>query len=126
MSEPAPQNGNAVLLILLLLCVAALTYLDWRRQGEIDNLHARIDGLPQAAPRTLRPIPEPAAAPAAVIPAPVSATPTPPAPAPERAMSEGDVIRDPLPGLDGGANGMPAASDVHPLLRSVMEAHGDG
>lgn len=125
MSEPAPSSNLAALtLALLLLCVGVLVYLDWRRQGEIDNLHARIDGLPQAAPRTLRPQPEPAPAPAAA-PAPVSSVPAPPAPAPERAATQGDVITDPVPGLEGGANGMPTPAQVHPLLLSVMQAHGD-
>jgi hypothetical protein len=130
MSEPAPSSPFATTaLILVMLCVAALLYLDWRRQGEIELLHERIDSLPQAAPRTLRPSTpreDAAPSPAAVhVPAPASAPPAPPAPAPERAATEGDVIRDPLPGREGGSNGMPEKSDVHPLLRSVMEAHGD-
>lgn len=34
-----------------LLCVCgALLYLDWRRQGEIDNLHARLDTFERRLP----------------------------------------------------------------------------
>ncbi len=126
MSEPAPQpNPSTFLVVLLLLCVAALVYLDWRRAGEIDNLHARIDRLPQAAPRPLQrdeaPAPAPPPPPRVN---PQAGTPEPPTPAPERAADEGDVIRDPVLG-ETGPNGMPAQVDVHPLLRSVLEAHGE-
>jgi hypothetical protein len=46
MSEPQPSaNSNTVVLVLVLLAVAALVYLDWKKGGEIENLHARLDTL---------------------------------------------------------------------------------
>lgn len=43
------RDTEVVLAALLLVC-AALLYLDWRRQGEIENLHARIDTLERRLP----------------------------------------------------------------------------
>lgn len=34
---------DTVLLVALLFACAALLYLDWRRQGEVELLHARVD-----------------------------------------------------------------------------------
>lgn len=39
------HTGTAMMVVLLLVVCGSLVYLDWRRQGEIDNLHARIDRL---------------------------------------------------------------------------------
>lgn len=129
MSEPSPQpNVSAVLVAVLILCVAVLIFLDWKRQGEIDNLHARIDRLPQAAPRPLKAephsreresAPPPPAAPF------VQQGDPPPTPAPERALNQDDVITDPLAGVNGGANSFNAHPELNPLIRAVMEAHGE-
>lgn len=48
------DERNVMLMVALVLCVCgALVYLDWRRQGEIEFLHERIDGLDAAASRAL-------------------------------------------------------------------------
>ena len=40
------DDRNVALMFTLLLCVCgALLYLDWRRQGEIELLHERLDGI---------------------------------------------------------------------------------
>lgn len=33
------------LFVLLMLTSAILVYLDWRKQGEIDYLHSRVDAI---------------------------------------------------------------------------------
>lgn len=33
------------LFVFLMLACAILVYLDWRKQGEIDYLHARVDAI---------------------------------------------------------------------------------
>ena len=37
--------GDTVLLVALLCACAALLYLDWRRQGEVELLSERVDKL---------------------------------------------------------------------------------
>ena len=39
------MKGETLLVVALLLVCAALLYLDWRRQGEIELLHVRLDAL---------------------------------------------------------------------------------
>lgn len=121
------EKTTQTLLTALLLCVAALLYLDWKRQGEIELLHERLDNLRLDAlgmsardgasvRRDVAPVPAPSEPVA-----PAATAPPPPAPMPTV------VIADPVPG-DG--NFMPAEAptikEIHPLLRAVATAHGNG
>lgn len=47
------QRDVAMMMLLVLVVCAALLYLDWRRQGEIELLHERIDSLDAAAAQAL-------------------------------------------------------------------------
>lgn len=48
------DDRNVALMFVLVLCVCgALLYLDWLRQGEIELLHERLDGLEEPARRAL-------------------------------------------------------------------------
>lgn len=43
------DNAMSNVLLMALVCVcAALLYLDWRRQGETELLHERVDRLERA------------------------------------------------------------------------------
>lgn len=122
MSDKTTQT----LLFAVLLCVGALMYLDWKRQGELDLLHERLDNLNLSLRGTVAepvqaPPPPAAAAPVSAAPA----APAPPSPAPERAYAV-DVIDDPVPGDGFMPSEAPSATEVHPLLRSVLQAHNGG
>lgn len=39
------DNGSSFVMFALVLCVAALLYLDWWRQGELQLLSDRLDSL---------------------------------------------------------------------------------
>jgi hypothetical protein len=107
---PTPANGNTVLLVLLLLAMGALVYLDWRKSGEIENLHARLDQLVPPAP--LRTTAPPPAAPSPTVPTP------PPAP-----VFVGDEV---LPGsVPVDEHVVVENNGPHPLIRSVLQAHTD-
>lgn len=122
------EKTTQTLLTALLICVGALLYLDWKRQGEIELLHERLDNLRldglgmsvrDGAPVRLRdsaPVPAPSA-PAA--PSAAAAPIVPPAPPVV-------VIADPMPGDGFMPSEAPAANEIHPLLRSVAVAHGSG
>lgn len=47
------ERNTWLMFALVLVVCGALVYLDWRRQGEIEFLHERIDGLDEAATRAL-------------------------------------------------------------------------
>lgn len=59
MSEAALTNA---LLVVLVLCCGSLLYLDWRRQGELELLHLRVDGLERGRRGSAAPPPQPATA----------------------------------------------------------------
>jgi hypothetical protein len=122
---PMSERGTQWLLVLLVACMGALLYLDWRRQGELEMLGERVDTLNLRLPREgerggqgavapPRPVPPPPAAPAAAAPAVAVVEPA------------AVVLADPLPGAFVAETGPPAPTlpGLHPLELLVRQAHG--
>lgn len=47
------ERSTALMFVLVLCVCGALLYLDWRRQGEVELLHERLDSLDAAAAKAL-------------------------------------------------------------------------
>ena len=103
------DGASRTILTMLLLCVAALVYLDWRRTGEIENLHARLDKLAPPSPLRAPPTPQ---------------TPAAPVHAPEPVfVGDGEVLPGSVP-VDETATTEPSMGP-HPLVQAVLRAHTD-
>lgn len=115
MSEPAPTSNNTVIIVLLLLVCAALVYLDWRKGGEIELLHARIDTM--VPPTPMRTAAPPPTTPPPTVPAP------PAAPVSPVFVGDGEVLPGSAP-IDQSVVVEPTAGP-HPLIRATLQAHTD-
>ena len=129
MSEPTPPaSSNTVIIALLLLVCGVLVYLDWRKSGEIENLHARIDGLappqPMRTPAAARPSVPPDFARAMESTAPDATVPPPYVPPLDPTLAD-EYVPGSVPTLpqQPAPVGPP---EPHPLIRAVLQAHTDG